>query len=78
MRQWAPHHPDLASAQRLTHAGERRGQGGAFAARKVEGRRSADGSTRGGPVGPAAASQGQRGAGRDRAQAAAALLTVTG
>jgi hypothetical protein len=77
VRQWAPHSTDLDIAQRLHHAGSRSGQGGAFSARKVEGMRDAYGITSGGPLGPVAVPQGQRGDGRSRAQAAAALLNVT-
>ena len=36
VRQWAPHHTALDSAERLTHAGYRRGQGGAVSASQGE------------------------------------------
>lgn len=76
-RELAPSHTDEQSADCLNAAGFTRGQGGICSASKVNWIRYVYHIKRGCPPGPAACSQGQRGDGRYRAQAAAALLTVT-
>ncbi len=78
VRQLAQPHTDIEIAARLNPAGYLSGQGGAFSARKVDWLRDAYGITSGCPLGPAACPTGQRGDGRYSAQAAAALLNVSG
>jgi hypothetical protein len=74
---WCRDHTDIGSAECLNHEGDRRGEGGTFTASQVHWLRYAYGMKSGGPLGPAACPSGQRGDGRSRAQAAAALLKVT-
>lgn len=77
IRQLATDHTDIAIAERLNHEGYRSGQGGAFAAGKINWLRYAYGIKSGCPVGPVACATGQRGDGRYSAQAAAEQLNVT-
>ncbi len=77
VRALAPTHTEEQIASCLNAEGFRRGSGGTFSAGKVAGLRYVSHLEHGCPHGPAACPTGQRGEGRYRVRAAAALLTVT-